>query len=103
MGIGGADLVGEAEEMGEASGIDGGSGAGFGEGEENGFGGDVADESVAGEGAAAESGEGGIETAATGLIGGEDFFFGVVGTGMEMDTEFDACDVILYLGEEFAD
>jgi len=31
-------------------GIDGRSGAGFGQGEENGFGGDVADESVAGEG-----------------------------------------------------
>jgi len=33
VGIGGADLVGEVEEMGEASGIDGGSGAGFGQGE----------------------------------------------------------------------
>jgi len=37
------------------------------------------------------------------LIGGEDFLFGVVRTGMEMDTEFDSCDVILDLGEELAD
>jgi len=85
VGVGGADSVGEVEEMGEAGGIDGGSGAGFGEGEEDGFGGDVADENVAGKGAAAESSEGGIETAATGLVSSEDFFFGVVGAGMEMD------------------
>jgi len=85
VGVGGADLVGEVEEAGQAGGIDGGSGAGFGESEENGFGGNVADKSVAGKGAAAESGEGGIEAAATSLVGSEDFFFGVVGAGMKMN------------------
>jgi hypothetical protein len=101
--VGGVDLVGELEEAGQAGGIDGRSGAGFGQGEENGFGGDVADESVAGEGATAESGEGGIEAAATGLVSGKDFFFGVVGKGMQVDAEFDSGHVIFHLGEEFAD
>ena len=85
MGIVVADLVGELDERGEGGGVDGRSGAGFGEGEENGFGGDIADEIVAGERAAAQAGEGGIKTAAARLIGGEDFFFGVVWPGVQMD------------------
>ena len=96
-------MVGEVEERGEAGGVDRESGADFGEGEEDGFGGDVAYEIVAGKRAAAEPGESGIEAAAAGLVGGKDFFFGVVGAGMKMDAEFDASDVILDLSEELAD
>src|SRR6266567_7967488 len=56
---------------------------------ENVFGADVADKIVSGEGAAAESGECAIETAASGPIGGENFCFGVFRAAVQMRAEFD--------------
>ena len=99
----GANFVGHLEERGEGGGIDAGVAACFADSGEDVFGGDVADQSVAGEGAAAEAGERGIEAAAACFVGGENFCFGVFGAAVEMDAEFDACDVIFYAAVEVAD
>ena len=103
MGVFRADFVGHLEKCGEGSGIDAGVSSGFLNGGEDLFGGDVADESVAGEGAAAESGECGVEAAATGFVGSQNFGFGVFGAAVEVDAEFDAGDVIFYRVVELAD
>ena len=98
-----AEGLGELEDAGEGFGGEAGIGAGALEGVDDVFGGDVADEVVAGEGAATESGERGIEAAAAGGVGGEDFGFGGFGARVEMDAEIDAGDVVRDGGEDVAD
>ena len=65
--------------------------------DKNDFGGNVADEVVAGERAAAKAGERGIETSAAGGVSGEDFIVRAVQTRVKMNTKLHACDMIFHL------
>ena len=66
------------------------------------FGGNVADEVVSREGAAAETCEGAIETAATRLIRSQDLVFSGFGAGVEMHAKFDAGDMSFRDREDLA-
>ena len=44
-----------------------------------------------------------IESAASGFVGGENFFFGVFRAAVQMHAEFDAGDVIFHAAIEIAD
>src|SRR6266849_3503900 len=99
----GADVVGQGERFGDLGGAEIVSDTEFGKSGQDGFGGDVADEVVAGERATAEAGHCGVEAAAARCVGGVDFFLGGVGAGMEVDSEFDSGDVGLHLGIDAVD
>src|SRR5580692_716158 len=74
-----ANFVGHGEQGRQPGGIDPRIGPGFFQRGQDVFGRDVADEIVSGKGAAAEPGQSAVEAAAAGLVGREDFCFGVFG------------------------
>src|SRR5450432_1363820 len=68
VGVGRPNLIGHGKNFSQALGLDARIGAGFFQRRENLFGGDVADEIVAGERAAAQASERAVEAAAPGLV-----------------------------------
>src|ERR1700680_3525532 len=89
-----AHFVGHFQQRREGYWIDSRVASGLADGGQNIFGGDIADESIAGERAAAESCERGIKTTAACFIGRENFLFGVFRPAVQVDAQLDACDVI---------
>src|SRR6266849_8740345 len=83
--------------------VDAGFASGFFHCCENSLGSNVADEVVPGEGAAAESSERAIKTAAASLIGSEGFCLGAFGAAVEVSAEFDARDVLVRAIKNVAD
>src|ERR1700676_2984543 len=102
-----AHFVGEAEHIGQLGRVDleiiTEIGADFLQCGEDLLGGDVADEIVARKGAAAESGERGVEAPATGFVRGEDFGFRVFGPAVQVHAELDSSDVLFDAAIEIAD
>src|SRR6202030_2138352 len=70
-----ANFVGHLQQRSEGRGIDSRIASSFVDSGQHIFGGDIADQRIAGERAAAESREGGVKAAAACFIGREDFFF----------------------------
>src|ERR1051326_7441743 len=85
-----ANVVSHGKNFGQPRFVDAGVAARFFDGCENVFGTNVADEVVAGKGAAAKASERAVEAAAARIIRRENFGLGVFGPAVEMCAEFDA-------------
>src|SRR5580698_4738880 len=63
----------------------------------------VADERVLREGTAAEAADGGVETAAAGVVGGADVGCGLIAASVQMDADFDSGKGLNYRGDGICD
>jgi hypothetical protein len=98
-----AEFACEGTGYGERFGVDAGRDAARGERGEDGFGRDIADEVVAGEGTAAETGERAIEASAPGFVRGEDFRGCPVRAAVQVDTDFDPADAVFHRAIQVSD
>jgi hypothetical protein len=103
LSIFGANVIGQFNHFGEFRAIEGRLHANPNQRREYTFRGNIADQFVAGKGAATQTGKCGIEAAAASRVGGQNLIFRIVGAGVQMNTQFDACDVILHLRVETVD
>src|SRR5712692_5885684 len=94
-----ADFVGHGQNLLQARDVDARIGERFALRRQHLFGGDVANQIVSRKGAAAKAGQRAVEAPASGLVGGQDFFFGVFRPAVQMDSQFNSRHVILHLAE----
>src|SRR5437879_2075863 len=98
-----ANLVRHFERLGQPRRINSRIGARFAQCCKNVFGRDVPDQIVSRKRAAAKPRQRAIEPAAPSFVRRKDFFFSILGPAVQVNSEFDAGDVILYGAIQIAD